>query len=244
MRTSLLFIVPGIMFITWAASCTKTTNSPVIATDTVVNAQIATVRLNVGSNDTTNYRIVYNAQNQVDSIIETTYYGESQVTLFTYSGSTCLIQNPTSGTGAYDTLTLNADGTINTIASGYYNTAIFTYNANGIAQRQQIEYSESTTLNYVWVNGDIDSSYTTPANVGSSNAEIYYYDLAHNWQMGDVISISDFLTYGRPTVKSKHLLTQTSTEGFPTQYTYKFDSRGRITQLTENGSIYYYTYTN
>ncbi len=244
MRKHLLFIVPAILFIIWAASCKKATTAPVIATDTVVNAQIATVQLNRGSNDTTNYRIVYNAQNQVDSIIETTYYGESQVTLFTYSGSTCLIQNPTSGTGTYDTLTLNADGTINTIASGYYNTAVFTYNTNGVTQRDNLEYNEHSVTNYVWVNGDIDSSYTTPVSAGFSNAQIYYYDLAHHWQMGDIISIADFLAYGRPTVHSKHLVTQTSTEGFPTQYSYKFDSRGRITQLTENGSIYYYTYNN
>jgi hypothetical protein len=244
MRTRHLFIFAAILFITWAASCTKTTTAPVIATDTVVNAQIANVRLDRGSGDTENYRIVYNAQNQVDSIIETTYYGTVSVSTFIYSGLSYVVLNSGSSGAPSDSVALNADGTVNTINSGYYDAYNFSYNSNGLSQRDEIYSTEQIFTNYVWVNGDIDSSYTTPVNSGGSGSEIYYYDLRHHWQMGDAISINDFLAYGRPTVHSKHLMTQTSNNSSPTQYAYKFDSRGRITQLTQNGMIYYYTYTN
>ena len=174
MRTSLLFIVLGTLFITWAASCRKTTTAPIIATDTVVNAQIATVRLDRGSGDTENYRIVYNEQNQVDSIIETTYYGTTSVTAFIYGGSSYVVLNSGSSGAPADSVTLNADGTINTISSGYYEAYNFSYNNNGLSQRNEIYSSEQIVTNYVWVNGDIDSSYTTPVSAGFSNAEIYY----------------------------------------------------------------------
>jgi len=226
------------LLIVWVASCNKTTNTPAPMPVTVT-ANLATVQIINNGNDTENYRILYNARGQVDSIIETSF-GSPQYTSFVYgsNNSYTVIINDGGGPETV-TITTNADGTISSLIQDTYDTLYYTYNSNGIAQTKEDNYS----TNYVWVNGDIDSS----SNVSSgSNSSVYYYDLSHLWQMGDIISIGSFLSYGRPTIKSKHLLTARSFTGNFEKYVYKFDSRSRITQVSipDENVLYLYTYTN
>ena len=224
------------LLIIWAASCNKSTNTPT-PTPVVVTANLATVQIINNGTDTENSRILYNAQGQVDSILETSF-GSTQYTSFVYGSdnSYTVIINDGGGPET-ETITTNADGTINSLIQDTYDTLYYTYNSNGIAQTKEDNYITS----YAWVNGDIDSSFTVAAA-----SSIYYYDLSHLWQMGDIISIGSFLSYGRPTIKSEHLLTARSFTGNFEKYVYKFDSRSRITQvsITDENVVYLYTYTN
>jgi hypothetical protein len=226
------------LLIVWVASCNKTTNTPA-PTPVAVTANLATVQIINNGNDTENYRILYNARGQVDSIIETSF-GSPQYTSFVYgsNNSYTVIINDGGGPET-ETITTNADGTINSLIENTYDTLWYSYNTNGIAQTKEENY----ITNYAWVNGDIDSSSNASSASGST---IYYYDLGHLWQMGDIISIGSFLSYGRPTVKSKHLLTARSFTGNLEKYVYKFDSLSRITQvsITDENVLYLYTYTN
>ena len=227
------------LLIIWAASCNKTTNTPA-PTPVSVTANLATVQIITnGSRDTQNYRILYNAQGQVDSIIET-YYSTPQYTSFVYGSdnSYTVIINDGGGPET-ETVTTNADGTISSLIQDTYDTLYYTYNSNGIAQTKENNY----ITNYAWVNGDIDSSSNESSG---SNSSVYYYDLSHLWQMGDIISIGSFLSYGRPTIRSKHLMTGRSFTGNFEKYVYKFDSRSRITQVSiaDENVVYLYTYTN
>jgi hypothetical protein len=52
------------------------------------------------------------------------------------------------------------------------------------------------------------------------------------------------MDYGRPTIHSKHLMTEQVYDGTSEKYSYKFDNRSRITQLTVESETYTYTYTN
>jgi hypothetical protein len=241
MSTRHLPIIPLMLLIVWAASCNKTSNTPAPAPLVAVTAKIATVQIVSSDNDTAKYSILYNAQGQVDSIIEispgSTQY---QYTSFVYSSNNSYTVIINDGGGPEtETITTNADGTINSVIEDTYDTFSYTYNSNGITQTSE----GNNITHYIWVSGDIDSSFN-PSSVFSST--IYYYDLSHLWQMGDIISIGDFLSYGRPTIKSKHLMTGRSFDSDLEKYTYKFDSQSRITQLAipDDNVIYKYTYTN
>ena len=229
------------LLIVWAASCKKSDNTS--ASSTPGNTKLATVLLiDSNTNDMQYYRITYNAQNQVDFIIQTSN-GFVEIATFAY-GSLSYTRSWTGGGGqGTDVITTNADGTIQGIIGNPYDTFFFAYNSNGLVQTTDNNYAETYITNYTWVNGDIDNASTTPSGFGSV---LYYYDYTHLWQMGDAFSILDFLSYGRPTARSKHLLTGKSTNNVLEKYVYKFDSQSRITQLTEPGEgvIYYYTYTN
>ena len=236
MRTHLLFVIPAIMVITWTASCKKNNTSP-------TTAYIAAVAIVGSTGDTEEtYRILYNMQGQVDSIIQTSA-GYTQVSRFVYGNLSYTITLTTSVGAETSTLTTNADGTISSLVEQPSDTIFLSYSSSGVVQAKDDYGSQTYITGFIWVNGDIVSTYS---NLISSESGYYYYDLGHLWQMGDAISIDDFLAYGRPIIKSKHLMTGRKTGTDLQKYVYKFDSKSRITQLQMPGGAetYYYTYTN
>ena len=226
-----------LLFTLFAVACKKSSNNtPAPATPVYYLATVQRIESNV----TDNYRISYNAQNQVDTIIQPWGF-----LAFSYSASS---YNALEVEGTYNsgyTIYTNADGNIT--HTNTYDSLFATYNSNGriSSQSTYIGGSPYATYIYAWVNGDIDSA--SEPNYAHQSIT-YYYDLTHTWQPGDGFGIDDFLQYGRPIVKSTHLLTQARySTGDVTTYKYKFDSRSRIVQLTEiffgDSIVYKYTYT-
>ena len=226
-----------LLFTLFAVACKKSSNNtPAPATPVYYLATVQRIESNV----TDNYRISYNAQNQVDTIIQPWGF-----LAFSYSASS---YNALEVEGTYNsgyTIYTNADGNIT--HTNTYDSLFATYNSNGriSSQSTYIGGSPYATYIYAWVNGDIDSA---SQNNSFNGTLVYYYDLSHSWLPGDGFGIDDFLRYGRPVVRSAHLLTQShSTNGSLITYKYNFDSKSRITQLTKNfdgeSTIYKYTYT-
>ncbi len=238
MRSLLVPILFFTLLLACVSSCKKNSTRTAANTDTVVNARIAAIQINEGGS-ITSWRIVYDTQNRVDSIIEISPGTTPSVKKFAYSASFYTITEFSNSDSSVNKVTLNPDGTINSIYRGPQDTIYIAYGANGVAQIKNNEYGQSFTSNYTWINGDIDSASSPP-----SNGETYFYNINYLWQIGDGISIFDFLDYGRPTIHSKHLMTEQVYDGTSEKYSYKFDSRSRITQLTVESETYYYTYTD
>ena len=238
MRSFHIPIILFIVLIAVASSCKKSSNATAANTDTVVNARIATIQINEGGS-ITSWRIVYDTQNRVDSIIEIAPGTTSSIKKFAYSASFYTITEFSNSDSSVNKVTLNPDGSINSVYRGPQDTIYISYGANGVAQIKNNEYGQSYVSNYTWINGDIDS-----ASSPSSNGATYFYNINYLWQIGDGISIFDFLDYGRPIIHSKHLMTEQSYDGTSEKYMYKFDNRSRITQLTIGSETYVYTYTD
>jgi len=238
MRTLFVPILFFTLLLAGASSCKKSSNGTATNTDTVVNARIATIQINE-SGSITSWRIVYDTQNRVDSIIEIAPGTTPSVKKFAYSASSYTITGFSNSDSSVNKVTLNPDGTINSIYRALQDTIYIAYGANGVAQIKNNEYGQSFTSNYTWIYGDIDSASSPP-----SNGETYFYNINYLWQIGDGISIFDFMDYGRPTIHSKHLMTEQVYDGTSEKYSYKFDNRSRITQLTVGSETYNYTYTN
>ena len=226
-----------LLFTLFAVACKKSSNNT--AAPATREYYLATVQ-RIEANDTENYRIIYNAQNQVDTIIQP--YG---LLVFRYSSGSYNIEQAESPDSFGFIVDLDAKGNITRINA--YDSVFATYDSNGriSTESEYLSGSSYDTYIYTWVNGDIDSA---SQNNSFNGTLLYYYDLTHTWLPGDGFGIDDFLRYGRPVVRSAHLLTQShSTNGSLITYKYNFDCKSRITQLTKNfdgeSTIYKYTYT-
>ena len=225
-----------LLFVLFAAACKKSSNSTIATTPAYYLATVQRIQYN----DTENYHIRYNAQNQVDTITQ-----PHGLLGFRYSSGSYNIEQVESPDSFGFIVDLDANGNITRINA--YDSVFATYDSKGhiSTESEYLSGSSYDTYIYAWVNGDIDSA--SDPNYAHQSIT-YYYDLTHPWQPGDGFGIDDFLQYGRPIVKSTHLLTQARySTGDVTTYKYKFDSRSRIVQLTEiffgDSIVYKYTYT-
>ena len=225
-----------LLFVLFAAACKKSSNSTIATTPAYYLATVQRIQYN----DTENYHIRYNAQNQVDTITQ-----PHGLLVFRYSSGSYNIEQVESPDSFGFIVDLDANGNITRINA--YDSVFATYDSKGhiSTESEYLSGSSYDTYIYAWVNGDIDSA---SQNNSFNGTLVYYYDLSHSWLPGDGFGIDDFLRYGRPVVRSAHLLTQShSTNGSLITYKYNFDSKSRITQLTKNfdgeSTIYKYTYT-
>jgi hypothetical protein len=238
---------PAVLFllIMVAVSCKKKDkdkgNTPIV---TPVSHDIKTVDYYDGMR-TFHYRIVYNAQNKVDSIIETTdpiipgatgnlpsIYSDSGYTVLYNIGGMYFLDSNTFK------IVLNENGMITWLSKGNKRGAdTLTYKYNDTTEVVEFNIKNgivhSLQEHYYWQDGDL---------IG------YTYDTA-KWQQGDYLSIQDFLKYGRPIFKTKHLVTGISNNPGPhiqPKYIYRFDSVGRISQMLipviSDKQRYTYTY--
>ena len=201
------------------------------------DAQIATVeRIYNGFN--TRYRIVYNKDKTVDSIVifHVNMGGTFDVEKFIYNGNSYTIDKM--GNTLY-TITTGANGMIQKIAApGLTTDAVYT--GNLITQWSQTlvtttpPYYETSGYRYLWANNDITSANYTL----SSFHELFFYDYSHAGQPGDALRIYDFLQYGSSLFKTSHVPTvvksadSVSSPGLAAQYLYQYDNAGRISKLS------------
>ena len=226
------------------SSCKKSTNNPVVNNPNV-NYDLAKVQYIEGQ-DTQTYSIFYNAQGQVDSIYHNIGYigGYNSYTTFTYAGTYYIVTQVESLSVTTIRIDIDSLGRITKINN--YDTLMFTYNGDEMmTQVEKYSSSEAYTTKYFWLNGDIDSS-NISYSYGSSSSQLYFYNINHLWQEGDAFCINDFLRYGKPILKSKHLMSNIGSASSTNGMIYKFDDKGRISQVIEEPTqpvIYNYTYT-
>ena len=200
------------------------------------------------------YRIVYDTNKNVDSIIWSVDPSYVSFYQFSYSGNKCTTRSDTLPGDNYDLIMgLNSNGTIQYIVN--YDSSAMTYTGTELIGTHIYE-SSSYGITYDWFGGDIDdfdyyySNYGGPTNY---EYKYYYYDVTKTGQVGDAIRIKDFLQYGRPLLLTQHIPTALRSDtGIVEQYFYQYDSQNRITQFitvsTDNSPneidtmIYVYTY--
>jgi len=186
------------------------------------------------------YRIVYDAFNNVDSMVIIgggTDTGSNGFMVFNYFGSSFSISDQSNNSF---TVYANTNGVILEVLLA--DTLFMTYSGTELAQLTQktvsAVYPFYTTVgtNYVWANGDILSTslLTTTDSVAYSNSK--------SGQVGDGWRIDEFLSYGRPFIETAHLPTDFTSSGtWIEHFFYQFDSQGRISQLLKvlnnNGAV-------
>ena len=192
------------------------------------NTKIATVDL-TQYGATTHSRLVYDINNNVDSII-TTGPGLYHYKKFGYFGTSYNVTDENNYTFEVEA---NASGMILKIL--VTDTMSMIYNGNQLGELDTktaspiYPYYVKSSVNYTWSNGDV-------ATMGS---QTYVYDPGKSGQPGDAIRIDQFLAYGRSYIKTTHLPTDLKNNATDTveKYFYQFDAGGRISQLTKLTNI-------
>lgn len=176
------------------------------------------------------YRIVYDVYGNVDSFVvtgggfDTGYNGFNA---FNYIGSSWTITDQ-------NNYTFRVDGNTNGDIIGVLVTDTLSMIYNGselsvINIKSPIPaypYDSLSSIQYTWLNGDV-SMFMYPGVTQS-----YDYDQSRGGQIGDAIRVQEFLTYGRPFIKTSHMPKDLNSGGQMTeQYLYQYDGSGRISQL-------------
>ncbi len=197
------------------------------------------------------YHIGYDRYNNVDSIgiigggNDTGYVN---YLTFSYVGSSFVINDHQNGSLMVDA---NTNGQIIKVLSTdtlilFYSGSELTEIERKLASINPPGYTLDSTV-YKWNNGDL-TGYKVDAGVVDS----FYYDLTRNGQIGDALSIENFLKYGRSYFSTVHLPDELSYRGvWIEEDLYQFDGHGRISELQRviNGAgslndtmTYVYTY--
>jgi hypothetical protein len=234
----LLALAAGCLF-----SCKKKANDNPTGTIKLATVDIA------NSGNRYHYHVVYDASNNVDSItmvgggLDTGHYGFEK---FSYFGTSYSI---TDQTGFSYTVYANSNGMI--IKVLLHDTLNMFYKGVELTQLDIVTatttypYTTKSSTVYSWANGDV-SSISSPAG-----AFTFDYNQGKTGQVGDPFRIDDFLTYGRPYLKTSHLPTDKIQNGTWTEkYYYEFDGAKRISKLMKvknltsgNDTVsYYYSY--
>ena len=215
-----------IFLLSLVCSCKKSSN-----TNPFGNQKIATIdRAYNGAIQ--HYRIVYDASNNVDSMVITgggTDTGSNGFFVFNYVGSSFTITDQNSN---YVMVDANTNGQILKVL--VTDTLSFLYNGSQLGEINEFSpiatypYYTNTAYYYTWANGDVT------AITSGSVSKAYTYNDGKNGQPGDAIRINQFLQYGQSYIKTNHLpsgLVNSATAG--ETYIYSFDSKGRISLLTD-----------
>ena len=241
MRYFHLPVLIFIFFLACATSCKKSSSATGVNVNNEFKYKIATVHY-VGNLGIQDYRFVYNAQGQVDSI-----FGPVGITIFSYTPTVINVTIDSTSGGIYRyNMYTNANGSVTQINAP--DTTFLSYNSENELNTYKVLYAGGGTEidRYTWINGEIDSVVYSNGYPSENTSRRYFYNLGYFSQPGDPLSISDFITYGRTIIRSQHLMIGSS-NSLDLNIAYKFDTLHRITQLTMSGDLviatFSYTYT-
>jgi hypothetical protein len=192
--------------------------------------------------------IAYNA-NGTFATVTSLYNSTTYVSSFIYSGNTITITTRDAGgiLEGTDEVALNSNGNITSIVRKDHTNAVnylasFLYDANGTLTSYTTQNigSSTSTINTEFNNGDLtretDDTYVT---------DYGYY--TNPIQDGDYYRIVQMITYGAVYIRNAHLIKSIQQGANRTDYTYSFDSDGKITSVVQNYNnridTTYYSYT-
>jgi hypothetical protein len=239
-NTKFLFAVLLLIII---SSCKKKGVTP-------INVNIAYIDL-IHAQGVTHYHVVYDAVNNVDSIVsvgggtDTGHNGFKKFNYFTTSYSV------TDENNNYFNVWINSNGaiikvlTLDTLIMNYNGTQLFELDVKSVTAIYP--YTAFTKTNYFWQNGDMNILVTSKEN------DTVDYNTGRSGQQGDAMRIDEFLAYGQSYIKTTHLPTDQKSSGrWIQRYFYQFDGSSRISQFikvqnyygtaTDDSTIYNYRY--
>jgi len=206
------------------------------------NSDAAQCRVtDIKSNDSisSEYGLSYNADKKISVITLAPYKGKR---LFTYSGNFIFraVMDSSGNIIQSDTLSLNKNGLVSSIASYFVGNGSHSYEAMVYDSKNQLigvtgASASNTFVNYTWRNGDMVSiKYIT------TDTEIMNYYTDKPADNGDYLRIMSFTEWGLPLFKCNHLFKGSGNNIF----TYTYDADGKITSVLNNRTVLYtYTYS-
>jgi len=226
-NSALITFLLTALIICVAVSCKKSNGI------SIGNSRIVYVNYTNTNGQANYYRIVYDGNNNVDSIINTgggSDTGHNGFLALNYLNSSFSITDENNNSNIVD---INTSLQIDTIFSTGTNYTFMLYNGSQIGSVNvntpisAYPYYMTSITDYTYSNGDIAAVNATGA------AETYDYDQSKSGQIGDPQRITEFLDYGRAYTQSAHLATDMYLNGtWQEKYFYNIDSYGRIQQMT------------
>ena len=193
------------------------------------NALIATASITKGG-VTQVYQFFYNSHNTLDSVsINNTGMGQTGYLKYKYIGTSWSITDQNGN--SFMVYANSANMILKVLVA---DTVSFTYSGTQLTERNEYAttltppFYTNTRTYYTWQNGDVTKTVTGTESI------TYTYNAGENGQPADPIRFISFLEYGVSAVKTTHLITNIATSTTAgLNYTYTFDSQGRISLVTE-----------
>ena len=184
--------------------------------------------------------IAYNSDGKVSSIVESSP-GSTLTMTYTYSGNVIKMtaSGYTNGDVVTDSVVVNSDGLmLSDFERNMFDTSLTTYTYAGteVASSifQQGGQAPSATT-FTFINGDLTGT-------GASDAFTYNDKPS---APGDYLQIEQLLGFAAPYIKTAHQCTSYTSSGATSNFTYAYDSTGKITQMVMTGAqnaIFNYSY--
>jgi hypothetical protein len=205
MKSILLYCAALLILLTQLQACSKKSSS---SPSTAANSCKLTGINAVGGNAVETCSVTYNSDGNVIKMTTSGY---------------------TNGDVVIDSVVVNSDGLmLSDLESNIFDTSLTTYTYTGteVASSifQQAGHTPSATT-FTFSNGDLTGT-------GSTDT-ITYNDKPS--APGDYFQIIQLLNYAAPYIKTAHQCTSYTSNGVTSNFTYAYDSTGKITQLVLTG---------
>jgi hypothetical protein len=234
MKPSLLYSLLLLPLLMQVFACKKSSSSH----STASNSCKLTGINEVGGTNLETASITYNSDGKISTIVQSSSTSTLTMT-YAYSGNVIIMTSSgyTNGDVVTDSVVVNGDGLmVSDLERNIFDTTLTTYTYSGteIASSifQEAGQAPSATT-YTFANGDLTGS-------GSTDT-ITYNDKAS--APGDYFQVEQLLEFAAPFIKTAHQCTSYTSNGVTTNFTYAYDSTGKITQLviagSQNGTLNY-----
>ncbi|MBN9381941.1 MAG: hypothetical protein J0H74_14330 [Chitinophagaceae bacterium] len=206
--------------ITMTAACSKKGSS-----NSQNHCKISSIADSALGQSSAAYYITYNDNGQVAAIQQG---GGKMLKTFTYTNNLVVVKTTASGAlQSTDSILLNSNGFMTSrVSTDGTNRDVqtFSYSANGQIQSITSQRNGNTPAItvYQFTNGDA---------AGSSDGSSYSYYTDKPYAAGDYFQVSQILNYGAYYIKNAHLLKTFQSGATNVNFTYTFDTGGKIVSL-------------
>jgi hypothetical protein len=228
MKSILLYCAALLILLTQLPACSKK-SSP--SPSTAANSCKLTGINGVSANGLEACSISYNSDGKVSTIVQSSP-GSTLTATYTYSGNVIKMTTSgyTNGDVVTDSVVVNSDGLmLSDLTRNIFDTSLTTYTYTGTEVASAI-YQEAgqtpSATTYTFTNGDL---------TGAGPAETITYNDKPS-APGDYFQILQLLSYAAPFIKTAHQCVSSTSNGVTSNYSYAYDSTGKITQLVLTGS--------
>jgi len=228
MKSTLLYCAALLILFTQLPACSKKSSSP---PSIVANSCKLTGINGVSANGLETYSITYNSDGKVSTIVQSSSGSTLKMT-YTYSGNVILMISSgyTNGDVVTDSVVVNSDGLmLSDLERNIFGTSLTTYTYTGTEVASSIFQEAGQTpsaTTFTFTNGDL---------TGAAPTNIYTYSDKPS-APGDYIQILQLIVYAAPYIKTAHQCTSYTSNGETSNFTYAYDSTGKITQMVVTGS--------
>jgi hypothetical protein len=229
MKSILLYCAALLILLTQLPACSKKSSS---SPSTAANSCKLTGINGVSGNALETCSITYNSDGKISTIVQSSPGSTLKMT-YTYSGNVILMTSSgyINGDVVTDSVVVNSDGLmLSDLTRNIFDTSLTTYTYAGTEVASSIFREAGQTpsaTTYTFTNGDL---------TGSGPADIITYNDKSS-APGDYLQIEQLLAYAAPFIKTAHQCTSYTSNGVTSNFTYAYDSAGKITQLVMTGSL-------